>query len=502
MNTTGKTWNCGKKNPEDVTATLEDETLTLRGQGEIEDYENSDNKPLKSPWKYAAFSNLHIEEGITKLGRNAFRDCRGLTSVSIADSVTHIEASAFAECKALTSIKISKNIKRIGYYAFYNCVNLQSITIFNAEEVPELGTSVFQNVPENLKIYVPKSMIKYYEKYQSWPNADSILPISDIPSDSLTPQQIDEQISDKRQEIEKLEQEIADLEFKKLILRGTEGNPKDVAQFMALFNQRDGLKYLTHDFDETGEFNLVSFLDHAKKVCGEYFDLLRIPQSLKELLHQFIVEKKPKWKTFDNQYNPKEVTSGWSSLQPNTGLHPIRYAESAEMIKDFKRVTRIESPNLETLIKKVFHDESYDIEMKDLHKADFYTHVGELELALKTIFEEIEKHSEPNKKKVSIEYKRENDGDYFVRKIVITHHDSYPTKGKDVLVKEWSSLEKGNMGKIAQHLQGYCHWSVITTIDEQPMKINILRENEMPECEDIEVSNVDGFTHILTFYYQ
>ncbi len=122
---------------------------------------------------------------------------------------------------------------------------------------------------------------------------------------------------------------------------------------------------------------------------------------------------------------------------------------------------------------------------------------------METIFDEIKKRSgSADKKKITLEYKRmqTNDENLSCRSIIITHHNSYPTKERDDVIKEWLSLDKGNMGKIAKLLQGYFHWSVITKIDDKPIKVNILREKGVEIEEDISDTDVLGFQHILTFY--
>jgi hypothetical protein len=351
------------------------------------------------------------------------------------------------------------------------------------------------------KLYVPADSIQEYRNVSIWYDRFSdILPITEVEElDGSAYNETDEQSIDA--EIAILEKKLDALRLSKNIFRGVKGNPKHVAEFMSLFNQRDGLKYLTHDFDESGDFDYEEFLAQIKNVCAEHFDKLELPKTLIGLLQQFAFENKPKWTALDRDFNDKKMTSGWSAETGNNNLHPIKLQPFAETIRDFKRTTRIESPNLESLINKVFAD--VKPETKDLRKADFYTHVGEFKVALETILEEIRQRSDTDdKKKVSVEYKRETCDDYFAYKIFITHHNSFPTRGdEDALIKEWLSF-KGNMGKIGEHLQGYCHWSVITKINDKPVKVNILREKDTPTQEDIDDSAVLGFTHILTFYYQ
>lgn len=294
-------------------------------------------------------------------------------------------------------------------------------------------------------------------------------------------------------------------------------NPKDVANFMSLFNQRNGLKYLTHDYDEEGSFQIDDFLISGKKVFDETTTRkVNIPQSLWAIVKQFSFDsKQTKWTTISEDYkNFMEIEIGWASKElrdwsKQTKLHPIRNEKYKKIINDFRRITRIESPNLETLventIKKVFSDKKNDfkIEAVDLSKADFYTHVGFLRTALETVFEEIkERAKEEDQKKIKIEYQRETEGDYFVRKILITHYNSFPPKELAVLLDEWNNLNKGSMGKIGKNMQGYCHWSVVTKIEGNPIKVNILKEKDTPDHEQADASEAVGFTHIFTFYYK
>ena len=66
---------------------------------------------------------------VTSIGEDAFRDCSGLTSVTIPNSVTSIGEDAFSGCSGLTSVTIPNSVTSIGNYAFYGCSGLTSIAV-------------------------------------------------------------------------------------------------------------------------------------------------------------------------------------------------------------------------------------------------------------------------------------------------------------------------------------------------------------------------------------
>ena len=113
---------------------------------------------------------------VMSIGKDAFRFCSGLTSVTIPDSVTSIGSSAFYNCTGLTSISGSAtnvstvatqakptsftvNITSgtsIGESAFENCTGLMSITI--PDSVTSIGDNAFYNCRGLNRVTIPNSV--------------------------------------------------------------------------------------------------------------------------------------------------------------------------------------------------------------------------------------------------------------------------------------------------------------------------------------------------------
>ena len=90
---------------------------------------------------------------VTSIGDDAFRNCTGLTSVTIPNSVTNIGNYAFRNCSSLTSVTIPNSVTSIGNYAFYYCYGLTSITIPNS--VTSIGDKAFYACSSLTKVIVP-----------------------------------------------------------------------------------------------------------------------------------------------------------------------------------------------------------------------------------------------------------------------------------------------------------------------------------------------------------
>lgn len=77
------------------------------------------------------------------LGYTAFVGCNSLTTVIFGDSVIAIPDRAFESCTGLTNIVIPNSVTSIGYLAFWNCSGITSVTI--GTSVTSINNRAFEN---------------------------------------------------------------------------------------------------------------------------------------------------------------------------------------------------------------------------------------------------------------------------------------------------------------------------------------------------------------------
>lgn len=117
-------------------------------------------------------TSIEIPSGVTVINDGTFYHCWNVTSVTLSDSVTTIGEEAFCMCSSISSVTISSSILTIGNYAFESCTTLSNVTV-EAAMPPTLGTDVFKNTKNTLKIYVPAESVNAYKTTSGWSNYSS-----------------------------------------------------------------------------------------------------------------------------------------------------------------------------------------------------------------------------------------------------------------------------------------------------------------------------------------
>ena len=107
-----------------------------------------------------------VPEGVTSIGNSAFRNCTGLTSVSISNSVTSIGSYAFSQCSGLTSVTIGSGVTSIGGSTFSGCESLETV-IAMPNIPPHIEDNTFPNA-KDISLYVPMGRKGAYEAADVW----------------------------------------------------------------------------------------------------------------------------------------------------------------------------------------------------------------------------------------------------------------------------------------------------------------------------------------------
>ena len=139
-------------------AGLKDGVLTVVGFGALEGY--------LGPNSRGDITSVVIEEGVTSIGAEAFKNCSNMASITIPASVTSISGNAFSGCDKLATITIDENNQT--FDARDNCVAIirkannelvagcKNTTI--PESVTSIGAMAFEGNGNLTAIAIPASV--------------------------------------------------------------------------------------------------------------------------------------------------------------------------------------------------------------------------------------------------------------------------------------------------------------------------------------------------------
>ena len=105
---------------------------------------------------HSVIKTVTIEEGITNIGENAFKNCIYLETVAVPATVSEIGEYAFYECRKLTKVNIPEGVTSIGDWTFYKCWCLPSIEI--PSTVSNIGTCAFSECTSLTNMVIPSKV--------------------------------------------------------------------------------------------------------------------------------------------------------------------------------------------------------------------------------------------------------------------------------------------------------------------------------------------------------
>lgn len=91
---------CGKDGGKNVTWKVQNDTLFVLGEGEMEDYSIYDD----TPFYFEKYTYIYVGEGITNVGEASFANLYSIKEVYLPSTITKVGVDAFAYCEKLEKI--------------------------------------------------------------------------------------------------------------------------------------------------------------------------------------------------------------------------------------------------------------------------------------------------------------------------------------------------------------------------------------------------------------
>ena len=126
----------------------------------------------------ASFEYLGQTYNVKEIGRNAFYQCKGITSVIIPEGVTKVSKWAFLQCNALESVTLPTTLTEIGEAAFREC-KLSSVQL--PEHLTTLGMQAFCKNEELTTITLPRFLTNIGADVFVYTNLLSVIAVGTAP---------------------------------------------------------------------------------------------------------------------------------------------------------------------------------------------------------------------------------------------------------------------------------------------------------------------------------
>lgn len=129
-------------------------------------------------YQCSCLTSVNVPSTVTSIGSSAFEDCDYLTTLTLSKGLQSIGGSAFEGCKRLPLVTIPSSVKSIAINAFKNCSGLSSV-ISEIENPFIIDNSVFNGIPSNAQLIVPKGTMVAYQATEGWNRISSIVEFGD-----------------------------------------------------------------------------------------------------------------------------------------------------------------------------------------------------------------------------------------------------------------------------------------------------------------------------------
>lgn len=90
------------------------------------------------------------------IGEEAYRDCNGMTKLTISESIEYIGGRAFSNCGQLESVRLPNSLKSLGSGAFSGCISLTTVDLPNG--ITKIPHNAFLNCQSLVSVNLPDQL--------------------------------------------------------------------------------------------------------------------------------------------------------------------------------------------------------------------------------------------------------------------------------------------------------------------------------------------------------
>lgn len=275
---------------------------------------------------------------------------------------------------------------------------------------------------------------------------------------------------------------------------------KNNADFLYLFSEADGFKFLTHDFPLPEDSDFLKYLANCRSLLLNYDGI--IEESLYELIFGFLYG--PTWIDLQGMehvfYCSSKECIEWSVSHPH--LHPKSNEAFKLEFEKFRKSIRFYQMDLQKYIETICNDKfpMFNFSFQDLRRGNLYINVRRLGMILEAILQTMKDSRFCMNKNIVISYERcEPCGKYLIARLIIEQKGSVSDGVLARNVEERVRYGGGDLGTIKGMVKDSCYWSVESLWQDGPARINLVSQStDIPCIELLPKDSISGFRHILT----